>query len=262
MVKSESEHVGGEVMLDVRGLTREGLFCDVSFLVRKGEILGMAGLVGAGRSEVAQAIFGAIALDAGEVKVAGEQLKSGSIDAALDAGIGLVPEDRQHLGLVLPMTVAANLSMAVLPKMTRAGLLASGKENALAGEMIRDLRVKTASSRVPAETLSGGNQQKLVIGKWLATKPRVLILDEPTRGVDVGAKAEIYKLIREMASGGMAVIVISSDLPEVLLLSDRIVVMRQGRVAGELLRHEATQEKVLALAMLANSETRESSLNE
>ncbi len=250
MVKSETEHPGGEVMLDVRGLTREGMFRDVSFSVRKGEIVGMAGLVGAGRSEVAQAIFGAMPLDAGVVSVAGENLRSGSIDAALDAGIALVPEDRQHLGLVLPMSVGANLSMAVLPKMTRAGLLASGKEEALAGEMIRDLRVKTANARVPAETLSGGNQQKLVIGKWLATRPRVLMLDEPTRGVDVGAKAEIYKLIREMANGGMAVIVISSDLPEVLLLSDRIVVMRQGRVAGELSRQDATQEKVLALAML------------
>jgi ABC-type sugar transport system ATPase subunit len=250
MVKSESEHTGGEVMLDVRGLTREGMFRDVSFSVRKGEIVGMAGLVGAGRSEVAQAIFGAMPLDSGIVNVAGKYLPTGSIDAALGAGIGLVPEDRQHLGLVLPMTVAANLSMAVLPRMTRAGLLASSKEQSLAGKMIADLRVKTANARVPAETLSGGNQQKLVIGKWLATEPRVLILDEPTRGVDVGAKAEIYKLIREMAQGGMAVIVISSDLPEVLLLSDRIIVMRQGKVAGELHRSEATQEKVLALAML------------
>jgi ABC-type sugar transport system ATPase subunit len=250
MVKSESEHAGGQVMLDVRGLTREGLFRDVTFSVRKGEIVGMAGLVGAGRSEVAQAIFGAMPTTAGTVEAAGKLLPNGSIDAAMDAGIGLVPEDRQHLGLVLPMTVAANLSMAVLGKMTTAGLLASGKEESLAGKMIADLRVKTASSRVPAETLSGGNQQKLVIGKWLATKPRVLILDEPTRGVDVGAKAEIYKLIREMAQGGMAVIVISSDLPEVLLLSDRIIVMRQGRVAGELSRRDATQEKVLGLAML------------
>jgi ABC-type sugar transport system ATPase subunit len=209
----------------------------------------MAGLVGAGRSEVARVVFGADKADAGEVLVAGKKLVNGSMQGALDAGVALVPEDRQHLGLVLPMSVGANLSMAVLPAMTSGGLISNGKEEALARGLIGDLRVKTASTRLPAQALSGGNQQKLVIGKWLATKPRVFILDEPTRGVDVGAKAEIYKLIRRVADSGMAVVVISSDLPEVLLLSDRLLVMRGGRIAGELKRGEATQEKVLSLAM-------------
>lgn len=250
-VKAEEEKAGGDVMLEVDGLTREGVFADIHFQVRKGEIVGMAGLVGAGRSEVAQAIFGADATQAGTIRVGGETLPRGSIQAALKAGLALVPEDRQHLGLVLPMGVGANLSMAVLGKMTRGGLISDAREERLARQLIQDLRVKTADTRVAAQTLSGGNQQKLVIGKWLATKPRVLILDEPTRGVDVGAKAEIYKLVRQMAAEGMAVLVISSDLPEVLLLSDRILVMRGGRISGELHRREATQEKILALAMPA-----------
>jgi ABC-type sugar transport system ATPase subunit len=249
MVKAESEHAGKEMMLEVKGLTRNGVFRDVSFGVRAGEIVGFAGLVGAGRSEVARVIFGADRADAGEVFVGGKKLVNGSMQDALDAGVALVPEDRQHLGLVLPMSVGANLSMAVLPSVTRAGLISNGREETLARDLITDLRVKTASTRLPAQSLSGGNQQKLVIGKWLATKPRVFILDEPTRGVDVGAKAEIYKLIRKVADSGMAVVVISSDLPEVLLLSDRLLVMRGGQIAGELKRGEATQEKVLSLAM-------------
>jgi ABC-type sugar transport system ATPase subunit len=241
--------VGRKVMLEVKGLGREGVFRDVSFSVRAGEIVGMAGLVGAGRSEVARAIFGADTADAGEVFVEGKRLKRGSIDAALEAKVALVPEDRQHQGLVLPMTVEANLSMTVLGDLQRGGLISSGQEDSLARKLIQELRVKTANAKLAAQSLSGGNQQKLVIGKWLATKPRVFLLDEPTRGVDVGAKAEIYKLIRTLAGQGMAVVVISSDLPEVLLLSDRILVMRSGKIAGELKRSEATQEKVLSLAM-------------
>jgi rhamnose transport system ATP-binding protein len=237
------------VLLDVKGLSLEGEFENISFQVRQGEVVGMAGLVGAGRSEVALAIFGVDKPDAGTVHICGQHLPQGSITASKDRGLALVPEDRQHLGLVLPMSVRANLSMAVLPTLTSLGLISSGKEETLAAKLIADLRVKTANSGVAAQTLSGGNQQKLVLGKWLATKPRVLILDEPTRGVDVGAKAEIYRLIREVAEAGVAVLVISSDLPEVLLLSDRILVMRLGRISGELSRKEATQERILALAM-------------
>jgi len=248
-VKAAGESAGGDVMLNVQNLTRAGVFHDISFQVRKGEIVGMAGLVGAGRSEVAQAIFGADRADAGTVQVAGTPLKNGSIQSALNAGVALVPEDRQHLGLILPMSVSDNLTMSVLPKMSIATVLAPWRESATSQKLIADLRVKTANDRVAAQTLSGGNQQKLVIGKWLATNPKLLILDEPTRGVDVGAKAEIYKLIRSVAATGMAVLVISSDLPEVLLLSDRILVMRAGRISGQLHRHEATQEKILALAM-------------
>ena len=248
-VKAAGESAGGDVMLNVQNLTRAGVFHDISFQVRKGEIVGMAGLVGAGRSEVAQAIFSADRADAGTVQVAGTPLKNGSIQSALNAGVALVPEDRQHLGLILPMSVSDNLTMSVLPKMSIATVLAPWRESATSQKLIADLRVKTANDRVAAQTLSGGNQQKLVIGKWLATNPKLLILDEPTRGVDVGAKAEIYKLIRSVAATGMAVLVISSDLPEVLLLSDRILVMRAGRISGQLHRHEATQEKILALAM-------------
>ena len=248
-LKSQAEHAGSDLLLDVKNLSRTGVFRDINLQVRAGEIVGMAGLVGAGRSEVARVIFGADAADAGEVRIAGRLLKNGNMQDALDAGVALVPEDRQHLGLVLPMSVGANLSMTVLGTLTRGGLISSKREEQLARKFVQDLRVKTANTQLPAQSLSGGNQQKLVIGKWLATNPRLFILDEPTRGVDVGAKAEIYKLIRKVAESGMAILVISSDLPEVLLLSDRILIMRAGQIAGQLHRHEATQEKVLALAM-------------
>ncbi len=237
------------VLLDVKNLSLEGEFQNISFQVRRGEVVGMAGLVGAGRSEVALAIFGVDVPDSGTVHVCGQPLPHGSITASINRGLALVPEDRQHLGLVLPMSVRANLSMAVLPELTAMGLISGSKEEKLATKLIADLRVKTANSGVAAQTLSGGNQQKLVLGKWLATKPQVLILDEPTRGVDVGAKAEIYRLIRQVADAGVAVLVISSDLPEVLLLSDRVLVMREGSMSGELSRQDATQERILSLAM-------------
>ena len=166
----------------------------------------------------------------------------------------MVPEDRQHLGLVLPMSVGTNLSLAVLKSLTSVGLSSSSRERQLVEQLMRDLGVKAASAAVAAQTLSGGNQQKLVIGKWLATKPRVLILDEPTRGVDVGAKAEVHKLVRSLAEQGMATLLISSDLPEVLAMGDRILVMRGGVIAGELSRDEATQEKVLSLAIPASGD--------
>jgi rhamnose transport system ATP-binding protein len=213
----------------------------------------MAGLVGAGRSEVARVIFGADPADAGQVFIAGEPLGGNSIDQAMRRGIAMVPEDRQHLGLVLPMSVGTNLTLPILRRLTRFGLTSSKRERQEVEKLIKALGVKAASPAVPAETLSGGNQQKLVIGKWLATRPRVLILDEPTRGVDVGAKAEVHKLIRQLAEQGMATLLISSDLPEVLAMSDRILVMRAGMISGEISREEATQEKVLSLAIPASS---------
>jgi ABC-type sugar transport system ATPase subunit len=246
----------GAVMLEVRHLSRAGAFHDISFQVRRGEIVGMAGLVGAGRSEIAQTIFGMDRPHAGAVTVDGRTLPPGSVQAALRAGVALVPEDRQHLGLVLPMSVSANLTLSVLQRITTLGVLSSARERAIAGKLIEDLHVKTAGPQAAAHTLSGGNQQKLMIGKWLATNPRMLILDEPTRGVDVGAKAEIYRLIRQVAAAGMAVLVISSDLPEILLLSDRVLVLRTGRLAAELAGPEATQERILALAMPAAGEDR------
>jgi ABC-type sugar transport system ATPase subunit len=237
------------VLLDVRGLTRAGSFEDVSLAVRAGEVVGLAGLVGAGRSEVVQAVFGADGYDAGTVEVCGSPLPPRSVRAAVRRGLALVPEDRQHLGLVLPMSVAANLTMCVSRALARWGLRRGRAERALVGRLMHDLQVRAPGPGVPAEALSGGNQQKLVLGKWLATRPRVLMLDEPTRGVDVGAKAEIHRLIRELTRGGMATLVISSELPEVLALCDRIVVMREGRIAGELRGDGATQEQVLALAL-------------
>jgi rhamnose transport system ATP-binding protein len=242
-------NAGGEVLLEVRELSRSGVFAEVSFQVRAGEIVGMAGLVGAGRSEVARVIFGADRADSGDVLVGGEPLRGNSVRQAMMSGLAMVPEDRQHLGLVLPMSVGTNLSLAVLRSLTRGGLTSGSRERALVEQLMSNLGVKAATPSVPAETLSGGNQQKLVIGKWLATKPRVLILDEPTRGVDVGAKAEVHKLVRTLAEQGMATLLISSDLPEVLAMSDRILVMRGGTIAGELSRREATQENVMSLAI-------------
>ena len=237
------------ILLEVNNLTRFGVFENVSFNIKKGEIVGFAGLVGAGRSEVARAIFGADRADAGEVRVAGAPLKAGSISDSMDNGVALVPEDRQHEGLILPMSISANICMVVQNDLAHRGIISNIRENELVADTIRKLSVKASDASLPAESLSGGNQQKLVIGKWLASSPKVLILDEPTRGIDVGAKAEVHKLIRDLASDGMAVMMISSDLPEVLAVSDRIIVMRSGSIAGELSSSEATQEKVLALAL-------------
>jgi ABC-type sugar transport system ATPase subunit len=171
------------------------------------------------------------------------------VPAAIRQGVALVPEDRQHLGLVLPLPVGTNLTLAVLRGLSRFGFPSKRQEAPLIARLMKELDIRAASAAVPAETLSGGNQQKVVLGKWLAASPRVLILDEPTRGVDVGAKAEVHRLIRSLAQQGMATLLISSDLPELLAMSDRILVMRAGRLAGELGRAEATPEKVLALAL-------------
>ncbi len=245
------EHAGtiGEDLLRVNGLTREGVFQDVSFTVRAGEVVGLAGLVGAGRSEVARALFGIDPYDSGTITVAGQHLPRGSVAAAMSYGLALVPEDRQHEGLVLPMSVGTNLSLSVLSSLTCGGFVNDRRERELVQQQIQDLSIRTAGTNVAAETLSGGNQQKLVLGKWLASRPRVLILDEPTRGVDVGAKSQLHRLIRQLASEGMATLMISSELPEILGVSDRILVMREGRLAGELAGATATPEQVLALAL-------------
>ncbi|MGD9854980.1 MAG: sugar ABC transporter ATP-binding protein [Planctomycetaceae bacterium] len=245
------EHPGtiGEIVLRVEGLTRAGVFRDVSFHVRAGEVVGLAGLVGAGRSEVARALFGIDPYDSGTITVADQRLPRGSVAAAMAHGLALVPEDRQHEGLVLPMPVGANLSLSVLASLTRGGLISRRRERQLVQQQIQDLSIRTAGMGAAAETLSGGNQQKLVLGKWLASRPRVLILDEPTRGVDIGAKSQLHRLIRQLAGEGMATLMISSELPEILSVSDRILVMREGRLAGELAGPAATPEQVLALAL-------------
>ena len=240
---------GDKPMLEVAGLGRRGVFEDITLAVRPGEIVGLAGLVGAGRSELARAIFGIDRPDTGRVVVGGRRLPGGSCRAAMSAGIALVPEDRQHVGLIQPMSVSENLTLAVLGSMTTCGLLSSAREKRFAERIISDLGIRAPSASAPTETLSGGNQQKVMVGKWLGTAPRVLILDEPTRGVDVAAKADIHRLIRELTDRGLAVLAISSDLPELLGLADRIVVMRAGRISGELSREQATQQAVLHLAL-------------
>ena len=239
----------GPAMLVVEGLTRCGVLDNISFQVRAGETVGLTGLVGAGRSEIARAVFGIDRYDRGQVLVAGRQLSCGSVQQAIAAGIAMVPEDRHQEGLVLPMSVGENISLAILPSLTHWGLVSQTREYAIVDQQIQDLTIKAASRHVPAATLSGGNQQKLVLGKWLATRPRVLILDEPTRGVDVGAKMQVHQLIRQLARNGLATLVISSDLPELFSLCDRLLVVRNGRIAAGLSVDTTTPEEVLSLAL-------------
>ncbi|MET9499355.1 sugar ABC transporter ATP-binding protein [Streptomyces sp. NPDC006552] len=239
----------GAALLKVEGLTRDGVFQDVSFEVRAGEVVGIAGLVGAGRTEVARAVFGADPYDAGRVEVGGAPLPRHDVNAAMAAGVGLVPEDRKGQGLVLDQSVAENLGLVTLRTATRGGFVDLKGQYAAAGRIAAQLGVRMAGLHQHVRTLSGGNQQKVVIGKWLLADVKVLILDEPTRGIDVGAKVEIYQLINELTAAGHAVLMISSDLPEVLGMSDRVLVMAHGRVAGELAAADATQDSVMALAV-------------
>jgi len=238
----------GEVLLDVRRLTREGVFTDVSFTVRAGEIVGLSGLVGAGRTEVARAVFGIDGVDAGEVFVNGRKLKLGSPTAAMAAGIGLVPEDRRQQGLVVDASVERNVALASLGRLSRFGLLSRRSEQRLAQDWALKLRIKTARLGAPAATLSGGNQQKVVLAKWLSRRPSVLIVDEPTRGIDVGTKAEVHRLLSELAGEGVAVLMISSELPEVLGMADRVLVMHEGRLVDDIPRADATEERVALAA--------------
>ena len=255
--QAAGKEAAGEIRLEVSGLSQAGRFQDISFTVCAGEIVGLAGLVGAGRSEVAAAVFGIERADSGTVKVGGISLAPGSVSAAIRSSMALVPEDRQRQGLVLPLSVSDNLILTKVGAMGRGRFRSAKNERTTAADAIQTLNIKTASPHNPARTLSGGNQQKVSLGKWLATSPRILLLDEPTRGVDVGAKAEIYRYLRQLAREGMATLVISSDLPELLLLCDRIFVMREGRIAGELSRAEATEETILALALPVRNEANE-----
>jgi rhamnose transport system ATP-binding protein len=194
-------------------------------------------------------VFGIDPYDSGRVTVGGKAFRRGSVPAAMAAGLALVPEDRQHEGLIPPMPVGQNLSLAVLPSLRRWGLIDGVRERELIDTQVRDLAVKAASASVAAATLSGGNQQKLVLGKWLASRPKALILDEPTRGIDVGAKAQVHRLVRRLAEQGLAVLIISSELPELLAVCDRILVLRQGRLVGEAPGSSATPERILQLAL-------------
>jgi rhamnose transport system ATP-binding protein len=240
----------GGVVLETRGLTcRESGVNGVSLVVRAGEILGLAGLVGAGRTEFARTLFGLTQADAGEIRLRGEPVRITSPAAAVALGIGYLPEDRRRYGVIPDLPVSANVTLAVFRKVSRRGLLDGRRERVLAEDLVRRLGVKTPSVDDPVEALSGGNQQKVALARWLAASPAVLILDEPTQGVDVGAKAEIHKLMGDLVARGLSILMISSDLPEVLGMSDRIAVMHGGRVAGVLDRSTATQERVLDLAL-------------
>ncbi len=241
----------GEVVLEVRNLNRPPLTRDISFNVRAGEIVGLAGLVGSGRSETAQVIFGVLPAESGEILLNGEPVKISRPSEAVDHGIGYVPEDRGHQGLIREMTIRENTSMAVLESVSNNSFINRAKERLLANHSIEQLSIRATGPEQVANKLSGGNQQKVVVSKWLASNPKLLIMDEPTRGVDVGAKSEIHRLMSQLAAEeGLAILMISSELPEILGMSDRILVMREGHLVGEFGREQATQE-IIAHAMMS-----------
>jgi ABC-type sugar transport system ATPase subunit len=237
----------GPELLRVEGLSSPGRFHDISFSLRAGEVLGLAGLVGAGRSEVAEALMGLDGAARGTVAVDGKPVRIRTPRQAIRLGIGLVPEDRKRQGLVLPASGVHNTSLPILKRLSRAGWIRRREERALTVDYFGRMRVRTPSPETPVAALSGGNQQKVVLARWLAARSRILMLDEPTRGVDVGAKAEIHALIADLAARGSAVLLISSELPELLSLSSRILVLRGGRLAGELRREQATQDRLLRM---------------
>ena len=244
----KTEHKIGEVVLEVNDLTNPAYFRNVSFNVRKGEIVALAGLVGSGRSEIARSIFGIDSYDSGSVKINNKALKKNSPIAAMAEKIALVPEDRRQQGLFMVAGVNRNISMESFARLTGRFFINFKKERALTDEWRENLSIKYVNQSDPVDRLSGGNQQKTVLAKWLATNPDLLIVDEPTRGIDVGTKAEVHRLIDKAAGEGKAILMISSELPEVLGMADRIIVMREGRQVTELSRKDATQENVIAAA--------------
>jgi inositol transport system ATP-binding protein len=261
LAQRSSSYDTGEVAVELRNITRRRKSTDasaielhdVSFRVNRGEILGIAGLVGAGRTETARTLFGADLYDSGSVLVEGREVRIASPRDAIANGIGLVPEDRKQQALFLGLAIRTNLSIAAHDRISSLGVfISSAKEEKLVAEYQRLLNIRMASPDQVVGNLSGGNQQKVVLARWLALRPRVLIVDEPTRGIDVGAKVEVHNLLIEMAHSGIAIIVISSELPEVLALADRIVTMREGRVTGEIMREHATQEKLMTLMTIGS----------
>ncbi len=238
----------GEELLTIKGFGREGVFSNISFSLRRGEILGMFGLVGSGRTQVARCIFGADRAHAGEIFLNGEPIKPKTPRDAVRAGIALLTEDRKRDGLVLSCSIRDNASLAILPQVSRWMFLDTRKRDAMVEAEVHDLSVHPAQITRLARQLSGGNQQKVVLAKWLLSKARVLILDEPTRGVDVATKVEIYRIISELAESGVGILIISSELPEILGMSDRAIVMREGRLAGEFTTAQASEESLLACA--------------
>ena len=246
-----------DVVLDVERLTREGAFADVSFQVRRGEIVALAGLVGAGRSEIARAIFGVDRHHAGTVMLNGRRLPNGSPIAAMRAGIGFVPEDRRQQGLVMGMSIDQNVALASLPNLSHRGLIRRSAELALAKDWAARLQLRFGRMKHTVATLSGGNQQKVVLAKWLARKPSLLIIDEPTRGIDVATKAEVHRLLDQLVHEGIGVLMISSELPEVLGMADRILVVHEGRLVAEFDRSEATEASIMRAATGQFAEVRQ-----
>ncbi|KIH97102.1 D-ribose transporter ATP-binding protein [Streptomonospora alba] len=244
----KQEVAPGETVLEVEGLGRAGVFADVGFSVRAGEIVALAGLVGAGRSEVVRAVFGVDRHESGTVRVAGTTLPNGRPAAAMAAGVALVPEDRRQQGLVMEMSIERNATLTRRWSLSRLGLLRRRDEQRAAAAWAERLQLKAGRLSDAVTTLSGGNQQKVVLAKWLATEPQLLIVDEPTRGIDVGTKAEVHRLLSELAGRGIAVLMVSSELPEVLGMADRVLVMHEGRITAELARGEATEESVMYAA--------------
>ena len=238
----------GDVILKVENLTRVGSFQDVSFELRRGEILGLAGLVGAGRTNVARAIFGVEPATSGDIQIDGRKVVVTSPQQAIELGLAYVPEDRQLHGLIPAMHITSNISLPMLAEYSSMGWLQGKSERKSTYEAARQMEVRANNIWQLARELSGGNQQKVVLAKWLSTKPRILILDEPTRGIDVGTKAAVHELMSKLASEGLAILMISSELPEILGMSDRIIVMREGRVTAQFARAEATQEKIISAA--------------
>ncbi|MDY3249946.1 MAG: sugar ABC transporter ATP-binding protein [Candidatus Choladocola sp.] len=238
----------GEVLLEVNHLSSDKKFQDVSFKLRAGEVVGLSGLVGAGRSEIAQTIFGVLKKTGGTIKVKGQEVEIDGPGKAMDLGIAYLPEERRAQGLILQHSIRQNMSFASLDKLCKYGMIDRKKEKKLAEDYISTLTIRGATLEKPVIELSGGNQQKVVISKILAREPEILLIDEPTRGIDVGAKSEIYKMIDDLAAQGKAILMISSELAEIIAMSDRVLIMYEGRLTGELSREEVTQEKIGAAA--------------
>jgi ABC-type sugar transport system ATPase subunit len=239
----------GEVKLSVRNLSREGVLHDISFDLRAGEVLGIAGLLGSGRTELLRAIFGLDSITSGEILVNGERVEHLSPGTMKTHGVGMTPEDRKHQGLVLPFSVQDNLTLASLNRVSANGVLNPQRERTLAQERVAEIGIKTAGIEVKTRTLSGGNQQKVVVGNWLNTLPGVLMMDEPTRGIDIQAKEQIFTLVRDLAQRGLAVLFVSSEIEEVLDVADRILIMIHGRITGEVQPDEVDVERLLALVL-------------
>ncbi len=248
----KTESAIGETALSAAGLSQTGIFKDISFEVRKGEILGFFGLVGAGRSEVMRSLIGVDRLDAGEVFLGGEKVHFHSAGAAMARGVVYVPEDRQKQGAILTMSIANNITLPQIGKLSRMGWLDPAREQAVALDYAKQLEVKTAGIGYDVQTLSGGNQQKVVLAKWLAAKPSILILDEPTKGIDVATKSAVHGIVSQLASQGLAVVMISSELPEIIGMADRVVVMHEGTVSAVIERADFSEERIMRAAMGAS----------